>query len=138
VIALFGAEIQNIIKCGGSEFVILAVSFYKNEELRVDAVSTHQIEWKKVSVIKYWKSESSEVYAVSSIPYTILIDKQRKIVKQNLSLSEIEKLLIEKAMYKWKKLPFWKKKSCNCFLIRIKAIYLQSVWIKKKEISFIN
>jgi thioredoxin-related protein len=56
--------------------------------------------WKQVSDLKGWKSAGSRVYAVNSIPNTVLIDKEGKIVGRNLSLPEIEKLLIKKGLLK--------------------------------------
>ena len=87
-------------KHGGTQFAILGVSLDENKEAWVKTVSAHQMTWKQVSDLKGWKSAGSRVYAVNSIPNTVLIDKEGKIVGRNLSLPEIEKLLIKKGSLK--------------------------------------
>jgi hypothetical protein len=72
------------------------VSLDDNREAWSGAVSSKQLEWKHVSDLKAWKCEGSKLYAVSSIPNTVLIDKNGKIVGRNLGISEIEKILQEK------------------------------------------
>ena len=84
----------------GSKFTILGVSLDKTKGPWVAAVTSHQMAWKQVSDLKGWKSDGSRAYAVNSIPCTVLIDRQGRIVGRNLSLPEIEKLLIEKAVIK--------------------------------------
>jgi thiol-disulfide isomerase/thioredoxin len=84
-------------KYQGPKFAILGVSLDKTKESWVGAVASHQMTWKQVSDLKGWKSEGSRAYAVNSIPCTVLIDKRGRIVGRNMSLPEIEKLLIQKA-----------------------------------------
>ena len=87
-------------KYKGKQFEILGVSLDDNKDAWVNTVASHQMNWKQVSDLKGWKCEGSRAYAVNSIPHTILIDKNGKIVGNNLSLSEIEKLLTEKVTLK--------------------------------------
>lgn len=83
-------------KHSGNQFTILGVSLDDNKESWTGAVASHQMLWKQVSDLKGWKCIGSRAYAVNSIPNTVLVDKSGKIVGRNLSLPEIEKLLLAK------------------------------------------
>ncbi|HJV78615.1 MAG TPA: TlpA disulfide reductase family protein [Paludibacter sp.] len=87
-------------KYNGTQFTVLGVSLDENKEAWTKTVVARQMTWKQVSDLKGWKSEGSKAYAVNSIPNTVLIDKNGKIVGRNLSLPEIEKLLLKKAANK--------------------------------------
>jgi len=56
--------------------------------------------WRQIYDGKGWQAELGQVFAVSSIPTTLLIDKQGKIRHKNLRGKElekaVEKLLAEK------------------------------------------
>jgi len=80
----------------GTKFEILGVSLDDDRAAWVNTVQTRQMVWKQVSDLKGWKCAGSRIYAVNSIPATVLIDKTGKIVGRNLSISEMEKLLSEK------------------------------------------
>jgi thiol-disulfide isomerase/thioredoxin len=80
----------------GSKLEILGVSLDDNRAAWVGTVQTRQMSWKQVSDLKGWKCAGSRIYAVNSIPATVLIDKTGKIVGRNLSIAEMEKLLSEK------------------------------------------
>jgi peroxiredoxin/23S rRNA maturation mini-RNase III len=84
----------------GARFEILGVSLDDSRDAWTGTVQAKQMEWKQVSDLKGWKCEGSGIYAVSSIPCTVLIDKTGKIVGQNLSIPEIENLLLKKAVKK--------------------------------------
>ena len=79
----------------GADLDILGVSLDDNKEAWTSTVKAHKISWKLVSDLKGWKCEGSRAYAVNSIPCTVLIDKNGKIVGKNLSIPEMEKLLLE-------------------------------------------
>ena len=40
--------------------------------------------WKHVSDLKFWNSEAAQTYGVNSIPFTLLLDPEGKIVAKNL------------------------------------------------------
>ena len=77
----------------GKRFEILGVSFDKEEENWKAAIKKHNLTWKHVSDLKFWESEAGQLYAVNSIPCTILIDKNGIIIGRNMSLNEIAQLL---------------------------------------------
>ena len=84
----------------GTSLEILGVSLDDNKEAWTTAVATHKIAWKLVSDLKGWKCAGSRTYAVNSIPSTVLIDKNGYIVGKNLSIPEMEKLMLEKGTKK--------------------------------------
>lgn len=84
-------SLYNIHK--GSRLEILSVSLDEDRALWSGAVASHQLVWKHVSDLKGWKCEGSRLYAVNSIPATVLIDKSGKIVGRNLSIHKIGNLL---------------------------------------------
>jgi thiol-disulfide isomerase/thioredoxin len=72
---------------------ILAVSLDNDKEAWLACIEKHELRWPHISDIQGWKSAGAKLYAVSSIPATVLIDKQGVIVGRNLSKKEIEKIL---------------------------------------------
>ncbi|MDD3321727.1 MAG: TlpA disulfide reductase family protein [Paludibacter sp.] len=87
-------ELYNKYK--GTRFQILGVSLDEDKNAWVGAIQSHNLSWKHVSDLKGWKSKGSRTYAVNSIPSTVLINKEGKIIGRNLSLSEIENFLTKK------------------------------------------
>jgi len=83
-------------KYKGTKLEIYGVSLDENKDAWQGIVSTKQMTWKQVSDLKGWKCEGSRIYAVNSIPSTVLIDKSGKIVGRNLTIPEMEKLLAGK------------------------------------------
>jgi len=84
----------------GSNLEILGVSLDENNDAWKSTVAVHKISWKLVSDLKGWKCQGSRAYAVNSIPSTVLIDKSGKIVGKNLSIPEMEKLMLQKGATK--------------------------------------
>ncbi len=72
---------------------IFAVSLDNDKEAWLASIEKHALTWPHISDIQGWKSAGAKLYAVSSIPATVLIDKQGVIVGRNLSKKEIEKIL---------------------------------------------
>ena len=59
-------------------------------------IETDRLKWKNhVSDLKYWSSEAAKLYGVSSIPFTVLIDKDGRVIGKNLRGKELENKLIE-------------------------------------------
>lgn len=76
-----------------SKLEILAVSLDNDKDAWLACIEKHELTWPHISDILGWKSAGAKLYAVSSIPATVLIDKQGVIVGRNLSKKEIEKIL---------------------------------------------
>jgi len=72
-------------------FEIYSVSLDKDRDSWLKAIAKDNLIWPNhVSDLKYWKSEGAAVYGVTSIPYTVLIDKKGKIVAKKLRGEELE------------------------------------------------
>ncbi len=65
-------------------FVILGVSLDKTRDKWVGAIRSEGMKWPNVSDLKFWQSEVGALYSVKAIPYTVLIDKEGKIIAKNL------------------------------------------------------
>jgi thiol-disulfide isomerase/thioredoxin len=77
-------------------FEIFSVSLDKDKTAWVKAIETDRLKWKNhVSDLKYWSSEAAKLYGVSSIPFTVLIDKDGRVIGKNLRGKELENKLIE-------------------------------------------
>ncbi len=77
----------------GSRFDILGVSLDREKADWTNAILKHGLVWNHVSDLKYWESEAAKLYAVNSIPATVLIDKNGKIAGRNMEPDEIQNLL---------------------------------------------
>ncbi|MFB6307576.1 MAG: TlpA family protein disulfide reductase, partial [Flavobacteriales bacterium] len=76
-------------------FEIFGVSLDKNKRKWVQAIKQDGLKWKHVSDLKGWQSKAAAKYGVSSIPYTVLIDKEGKIIAKKLRGKDLEKKLEE-------------------------------------------
>lgn len=76
-------------------FEILGVSLDKDRDAWIEAISKEGLTWPQVSDLKFWQSEAVQVYAIQSIPYTVLIDKEGKIIATDLRGADLDKKLSE-------------------------------------------
>jgi peroxiredoxin len=76
-------------------FEILSVSLDKDKEKWQDAIKNDKLAWSQVSDLKFWDSEVAQLYGVSEIPCSFLIDKEGIIIGKNLSESELRSKLLE-------------------------------------------
>lgn len=76
-------------------FEILGVSLDKDRDAWIGAISREGLTWPQVSDLKFWQSEACQLYAVQSIPYTVLIDKDGKIIATDLRGADLDKKLSE-------------------------------------------
>jgi len=63
---------------------IIGVSLDKSRPAWTNAIKTKNLNWIQVSDVKFWQSLVVPLYNVSAIPYTVLIDKDGKIIEKNL------------------------------------------------------
>ena len=90
-------DLKNLYnKYKGTQFQILGVSLDESKESWAGAIQSHGLTWQQVSDLMGWKCLGSRTYAVNSIPSTILINNEGKIVGRNLSITEIENFLTKK------------------------------------------
>jgi len=72
-------------------FEIYGVSLDRSKDAWVKAIAQDGLPWKHVSDLKYWQSVAARTYGVSSIPYTVLLDREGKIVAKKLRGAALEK-----------------------------------------------
>jgi peroxiredoxin len=76
-------------------FEILGVSFDTDQNRWVGAIEADQLEWPHVSDLQGWKSAAGELYAINSIPATVLVNREGIIVAKNLRGAELRRKLEE-------------------------------------------
>lgn len=78
-------------------FEIVGISLDDSKDKWVGAIKTLGMTWPQMSDLKGWGSELSAPYAVQSIPHTILLDKDGKVIAKDLRgaelLSKLEEVL---------------------------------------------
>ena len=80
-------------------FEILGISLDKEKENWLQAIKQDGIIWPQASDLKFWNSEVVSLFNIEAIPYTILVDKEGKIIAKGLRGPELEeklKQLLEK------------------------------------------
>jgi peroxiredoxin len=65
-------------------FDIIGVSLDKEKDPWVKAIADDKLTWHHVSDLKFWQNEAAVKYGIQSIPSTILLDKDGKIIAKNL------------------------------------------------------
>ncbi|MCB9224035.1 MAG: AhpC/TSA family protein [Crocinitomicaceae bacterium] len=77
-------------------FTIYSVSLDTEKDKWIQAIEADNLMWPNhVSDLKGWQSEAAAKYGVNSIPATFLIDKEGKIIDQNLRGVRLEQKLQE-------------------------------------------
>jgi thiol-disulfide isomerase/thioredoxin len=76
-------------------FEILAVSLDKTKDRWVKAIADDKLTWLHISDLKGWKSKYAQQYGVSSIPQTVLLDREGKIMARNLRGKALEAKLAD-------------------------------------------
>ncbi len=76
-------------------FEILGVSLDQRRESWVRAISSDQLNWSHVSDLKEWQNEAAQLYAVTTIPHTVLLDTNGVIIAKNLRGEELAKKIEE-------------------------------------------
>ncbi len=75
-------------------FTILSVSLDKDKNAWLEAIKKDNLSWPNhVSDLKSWSNEAAQLYQVSGIPFTVLVDKEGKIIKTNLRGEDLENTL---------------------------------------------
>jgi peroxiredoxin len=74
-------------------FEIYGVSLDQDKPHWVEAIAKDGITWPQVSDLKYWDCEPAKMYGVQGIPYTVLVDKEGKILTKGLRGVELEKAI---------------------------------------------
>lgn len=76
-------------------FEVVGISLDNNHDHWVKAIREEKLEWPQMSDLKGWRSIAAQTYAISNIPFTLLIDQNGKIIAHNLHGDELYKKLAE-------------------------------------------
>ncbi|MFO0322213.1 MAG: redoxin domain-containing protein [Bacteroidota bacterium] len=92
-------ELPNVKRCyekyKSKGFEILGVSLDKNRDEWLQAITKEKLTWPQVSDLKFWQSEACQIYAVQSIPYTVLVDEKGIILATDLRGADLDNKLAE-------------------------------------------
>ena len=76
-------------------FDILGVSLDRKKDNWIKAIEKDGLIWNHVSDLKGWQNTVAQAYSVTSIPHTVLLDREGKIIGRNLRGNELEKQLAD-------------------------------------------
>jgi peroxiredoxin len=76
-------------------FEVFGVSLDKSKAAWENAIKADKLTWTHVSDLQLWNNAAAQLYGVSSIPATFLIDKEGNIIAKNLRGSALEQKLAE-------------------------------------------
>jgi len=76
-------------------FEIVGISLDNNKEAWVKGIADLNITWPQLSDLKYWQNEGAALYGVTSIPHTVLVDKDGTILVKNLHGNALDAKLAE-------------------------------------------
>lgn len=82
-------------KYKGKGFEILGVSLDKSHEAWVGAIQQDGLPWKHVSDLGFWQNAAAQEYGVNSIPFTVLVDPDGKVIDKGLRAHQLDMRLAE-------------------------------------------
>jgi len=65
-------------------FEILGVSLDRRKDAWLKAIKKDKLTWPHVSDLRGWKNQVAQLYSVTSVPATVLLDREGRIVARNL------------------------------------------------------
>ena len=92
-------EMPNLVEAyaqyKGKNFEIVGVSLDQDGAVWKEAIKKLDMTWPQMSDLKFWQSEGAQLYAVNSIPHTVLIDGSGKIIARGLHGEELQAKIAE-------------------------------------------
>ncbi|MCF6359095.1 MAG: TlpA family protein disulfide reductase [Draconibacterium sp.] len=76
-------------------FSVFGVSLDKDKDKWLQAIEDDKLTWDHVSDLAYWQNAAAKLYAVRSIPSSLLVDKTGKIIAKNKREDELRKTVAE-------------------------------------------
>jgi len=76
-------------------FEIIGISLDRGKTEWVEAIKKDNLTWPHMSDLNYWQSAAAKLYSVSSIPHTVLLDKEGKIIAKGLHVEALSEKLAE-------------------------------------------
>ncbi|NEN23495.1 TlpA family protein disulfide reductase [Cryomorpha ignava] len=87
-------ENPNVVKMynkySDDNFEIFGVSLDKDRAKWIEAIAADKLTWPQVSDLGFWNSAAAQLYNVRSIPYTVLLDPEGKIIATKLRGQALE------------------------------------------------
>ena len=74
---------------------ILGISLDGDRNSWMDAIHKDKLYWTQVSDLKRWQNAAAQQYHVSGIPFTVLIDREGRIVAKGLRGAELRQKVQE-------------------------------------------
>lgn len=87
--------VEAYAKYKNKNFEIVGVSLDQSADAWKEAIKKLNITWPQMSDLKYWNCEGAQLYAVSSIPHTVLIDGEGTILARGLHGDELQEKIAE-------------------------------------------
>ena len=84
-------RIYNRFKENG--FEVLGVSLDKDKAAWIKAIEDDKLPWTQISDLQFWNSPVVKQYGFNGIPFTVLVDRDGKILAKGLRGEELEKML---------------------------------------------
>ncbi len=92
-------EMPNVVaaynKYKGRGFEVVGVSFDSKHDAWLKGIEELGLPWPQMSDVKGWDSAGAELYAVTGIPHTVLLDRDGTIIAKNVRGEELERKLAE-------------------------------------------
>jgi thiol-disulfide isomerase/thioredoxin len=86
--------VKNYQKYKDAGFTVMSVSLDSNKDKWLAAIAADQLSWPNhVSDLGGWKSKVAQQYGVNSIPFTVLLDKEGRVIATNLRGAALEQTL---------------------------------------------
>ncbi len=76
-------------------FSVFGVSLDRERDAWLKAIDDDQLTWLHVSDLSYWNNAAAQLYAVNSIPSSLIVDKTGKIIAKNKRDKELFETLSE-------------------------------------------
>lgn len=77
----------------GKGFEILGVSLDRDHAAWVKAIQDDGLPWKHISDLQFWSNAAAQEYGVTGIPYTVLVDREGRILEKGLRAHDLESKL---------------------------------------------
>jgi peroxiredoxin len=74
---------------------VLQVSLDKSRQAWLETITATGLPWHNVTDLKMWDSPVVPLYGIEKLPFTLLLDKEGKIILKNPSNNELQNKLIE-------------------------------------------
>lgn len=87
--------VETYAKYKGKNFEIVGVSLDQDGAVWKEAIKKLDMTWPQMSDLKFWQSEGAQLYAVNSIPHTVLIDGEGTIIARGLHGEGLQEKLAE-------------------------------------------